>query len=87
MLCTYYMGEYCDVTEDTLSASMERNAFSGGSQVIVKKLLPPEYPKAAGYVTLGLSIVIGLFIQFYYRTGYLTIPLGFIGIVSGISIS
>lgn len=83
MLCTYYMGEYHDLAEDTLSASMERNTFSGGSQVIVKQQLPLEYPKFAAYVALVLTVVIGLIIQFYYKTGYLTIPLGCIGIICG----
>lgn len=40
MLCTYYTGEYCDVLEDRLSASMERNTFSGGSQVNCREPSP-----------------------------------------------
>jgi 1,4-dihydroxy-2-naphthoate octaprenyltransferase len=83
MLCTYYNGEYYDILEDKLSASMERNAFSGGSQVMVKNLLPYEYAKIASYIALGLTVVIGLIIQFRYKTGPLTVPLGVTGMVSG----
>jgi 1,4-dihydroxy-2-naphthoate octaprenyltransferase len=83
MLCTYYTGEYYDIVEDRLSASMERNTFSGGSQVMVKNLLPYEHAKIASYAALGLTVVIGLIIQFRYKTGLLTIPLGIAGIMSG----
>ncbi len=83
MLCTYYTGEYCDIFEDKLSADMDRNTFSGGSQVIVKNLLPDKYPMIAGYIALGLTVIVGLIIKFYYNTGILTIPLGIIGMISG----
>jgi len=83
MLCTYYTGEYCDIFEDKLSADMDRNTFSGGSQVMVKNLLPGKYPMIAGYVALGLTVIVGLIIKFYYNTGVLTIPLGIIGMISG----
>lgn len=83
MLATYYGGEYSDVMEDRLSASMDRNAFSGGTQVIIKDRLPRQYPHVASYVALGLTVITGLIIQFKYDTGPLTIPLGVIGILSG----
>lgn len=83
MLATYYSGEYSDVIEDRLSASMDRNAFSGGTQVVIKNLLPRHYPYVASYVALGLTVITGLVIQFKYSTGPLTIPLGVIGILSG----
>jgi len=83
MLCTYYTGEYCDIFEDKLSADMDRNTFSGGSQVMVKNLLPDKYPMIAGYIALGLTVIVGLIIKFYYNTGVLTIPLGIIGMISG----
>jgi 1,4-dihydroxy-2-naphthoate polyprenyltransferase len=83
MLCTYYTGEYCDIFEDKLSADMERNTFSGGSQVIVKNLLPDKYPMIASYIALALTVMVGLIIKFYYKTGVLTIPLGIIGMISG----
>jgi len=84
MLSTYYTGEYCDIVEDKLSASLGRNAFSGGSQVVVKGLLPYEHAKIASYAALGLTVATGLVIQLRYNTGALTIPLGVVGIVSGL---
>ncbi|MBP1749843.1 MAG: 1,4-dihydroxy-2-naphthoate polyprenyltransferase, partial [Deltaproteobacteria bacterium] len=76
MLSTYYGGEYSDIMEDKLSASMDRNAFSGGTQVIIKNLLPPHHSKIGSFIALGLTVITGLIIQFGYNTGGLTIPLG-----------
>lgn len=83
MLSTYYGGEYHDLKGDKLSAEMERNAFSGGTQAIVKNLLPPRQAKIASYIAIILAGVIGLILQFYYRTGPWTIPLGVIGMIAG----
>lgn len=83
MLSTYYSGEYRDLKEDKLSAEMERNLFSGGSQAIVKNLIPHRQAKIAGYVTLVLAGIIGLILQFYLKTGPWTIPLGAIGVIAG----
>ena len=84
MLCTYYTGEYSDITEDRLSASLDRNIFSGGSQAVIKDLVSFEHAKKASYVTCGLAVVAGLIIQFYFWTGPLTIPLGVVGMFSGL---
>lgn len=84
MLCTYYTGEYSDIKEDRLSASLDRNKFSGGSQAVIKDLVSFEHAKKASYVTCGLAVVAGLIIQFYFWTGPLTIPLGVVGMFSGL---
>jgi 1,4-dihydroxy-2-naphthoate octaprenyltransferase len=83
MLSTYYSGEYYDLKVDTLSAQMERNIFSGGTQVIVKNLLPHKQAKIAGCIATVLAMVIGFILQFYYGTGSWTIALGVTGIVAG----
>jgi len=83
MCSTYYSGEYHDLKEDKLSAEMERNAFSGGTQAIVKNLLPHKQAKIASYIAIALAGVIGLILQFYYKTGPWTIPLGVIGMIAG----
>lgn len=83
MLATYYGGEYADVLEDKLSASMDRNAFSGGTQVVIRNMLPRHHAHIASYVALGLTVITGLIIQFKYDTGPLTIPLGVTGILAG----
>lgn len=83
MLSTYYAGEYYDLHVDRLSAGMEKNAFSGGTQVIVRNLIPHNHARIASYVTIALACIIGVILQFYYKTGLWTIPLGVSGTISG----
>jgi len=83
MLSTYYAGEYYDLEVDRLSAGMQRNAFSGGTQVILKGSVPKEQARYASYITLALAGIIGVLLQFYYNTGAWTIPLGIIGMAAG----
>jgi len=83
MLSTYYNGEYSDIVEDRLLTPMGRSIFHGGSGIVATDMLSDIYAKKAGYVTLILAVLIGLIIQFYYKTGPLTIPLGIVGILSG----
>lgn len=83
MLATYYSGEYYDLKGDILSAERERNAFSGGTQAIVNKLVPHGQARAAGYLSLVLAGMIGVVLYFYYRTGFWTIPLGVVGMMAG----
>jgi 1,4-dihydroxy-2-naphthoate octaprenyltransferase len=81
MLTTYYAGEYYDYASDFLNR--EYNRFSGGSRVIPAGLVPRHYPLVASYVSLGLAIILGLILQFYYQTGPYTIPLGAFGLLCG----
>jgi 1,4-dihydroxy-2-naphthoate octaprenyltransferase len=83
MLSTYYNGEYFDVKEDVLAAKLGKNTFSGGSQVIAQKMLPMKYAKVGSYISLGIAVVIGLLLQFYYKTGVWTIALGVTGMFLG----
>jgi 1,4-dihydroxy-2-naphthoate octaprenyltransferase len=83
MLVTYYNGEYYDIVEDELAPSMGKNTFSGGSQIIAQKVLPRKYALIGAYISLGLAVIIGLVLQFYFKTGIWTIPLGFIGLFFG----
>ena len=83
MLSTYYSGEYYDLKEDRLSAQMGKNIFSGGSQAVVKGLVPKGHALIASYITLGLAGIIGLLLQFHYKTGPLTTPLGLTGMAAG----
>jgi len=84
MLSTYYNGEYCDIVEDRIIMNTTgRTIFHAGTGILVKGVLSYKYAKIAGYITLILAVFIGLIIQFYYKTGPLTIPLGIIGILSG----
>lgn len=83
MLSTYYNGEYYDIKEDKLAKKMGKNVFSGGSQIISEGILPRKFAKISAYTSLFLAAVIGILLQFYYKTGILTIPLGVIGMFTG----
>ncbi|MCL5070838.1 MAG: prenyltransferase, partial [Actinobacteria bacterium] len=83
MLLTYYNGEYYDIAEDKLAAKLDKNTFSGGSQVIAQNALPKKYAKIGSFIALGAAVVIGLLLQFYFKTGVWTIPLGALGIFIG----
>ncbi len=83
MLATYYSGEYFDYETDTLSAKLERNPFSGGTQILQTGLITKRHVLIAAYLSLILAGAIGLMLQFYYQTGSYTIPLGVIGMAAG----
>jgi 1,4-dihydroxy-2-naphthoate octaprenyltransferase len=83
MLTTYASGEFYDLDGDRLTAKMEKNFFSGGSQAVVEGLIPPAYAKVTSYMAGVAAGIIGLILQFYYKTGPWTIPLGTIGLFSG----
>jgi 1,4-dihydroxy-2-naphthoate octaprenyltransferase len=83
MLSTYLAGEYYDLEEDRLSGQMERNPFTGGSQAVVRDMVPRNHPKVGSYVALALAVVIGALLQFGYHTGPWTIPLGVVGMIAG----
>jgi 1,4-dihydroxy-2-naphthoate octaprenyltransferase len=83
MLSSHYAGEFWDMAEDTLSAKAGAFRFAGGSQVILKKLLPRRAPMAASIISLLLAAAIGFVLQFGLKTGRLTIPFGMIAIFGG----
>jgi len=83
MLATYYAGEHYDIEEDRLSARMGRNPFTGGSQAVVRDMVPLGHPKIGSYAALLLAGLIGLLLQFHYDTGPWTIPLGLAGMAMG----
>lgn len=84
MLMTYFAGEYWDYAEDSLSASLGPSRFAGGSGVLQHGLLPRRAALWASLASLVLACCIGAILQWGYRTGPLTIPLGTVGIVGGL---
>jgi len=82
-LSTHYSGEIYDSKEDALSAKMGRNAFSGGSQVLVEKRLREKDVKLAIYVMVVVVFAIGMTLQFYLKTGPWTLFLGITGFICG----
>jgi len=83
MLATYLNGECYDIVEDRLAAEQGKNPFSGGSQIVVRHVLPRSYPRLGAIVSISLAMAIGLLLQFYFRTGPWTIPLGACGVFAG----
>jgi 1,4-dihydroxy-2-naphthoate octaprenyltransferase len=83
MLATYYAGEYWDYLEDTLSGRLGGSRFAGGSQVLQRRIVPRHAALYASLVSLVLAVVIGVILQFGYRTGPWTIFLGVVGMIGG----
>lgn len=83
MLATYYNGEVYDVKEDAISGQRLKSAFAGGSQMVVQSRVSRKRVKSAACVCISAAMIIGLALQFYYKTGLWTIPLGISGIVFG----
>ncbi len=81
MLTTYYAGEYYDYETDSLNR--EYNKFSGGTRVLQVGLIPRQHVHLAALLALAAAGVIGLVLQFSFRTGPFTIPLGAFGMLCG----
>lgn len=83
MLATYFAGEYWDYEEDSISGSMGASRFAGGSQVTQRGLVSRSAVLRASFISLALAGAIGITLQFVFRTGVWTIPLGIAGILGG----
>ena len=83
-LASHYSGEVYDVHEDRLSISLEKNFFSGGSQVLVENHVAPKNVKILIAVVIFFALIIGLILQFYFKTGRLTLFLGISGVIGGL---
>jgi 1,4-dihydroxy-2-naphthoate octaprenyltransferase len=83
MLTTYAAGEFYDQEEDRLTATMEKNYFSGGSQAVVKGMIPPGLARLTSWTAAIGAGIVGLVLQFVCHTGPWTIPLGIIGLMFG----
>jgi 1,4-dihydroxy-2-naphthoate octaprenyltransferase len=81
MAATYLSGEYYDYSTD--SANTSYNRFTGGSRVLQKGLVSRRRVLPAAIVALSLAGAIGLVIQFVFKTGPFTIPLGMLGMLCG----
>jgi 1,4-dihydroxy-2-naphthoate octaprenyltransferase len=78
-----FNGEIYDLNEDKFSAKLGKSPFYGGSQVIVDGLVSPEKVNLASCLIIIIAFAIGLLLQFYFKTGPWTIPLGLTGIITG----
>jgi len=83
-LVSHYSGEIYDIEEDRLSITLEKNFFSGGSQVIVENRISQRNVKILIGAVVLLALAIGCMLQFYFKTGIWTLLLGVSGIVCGL---
>ena len=83
-LATHYSGEVYDINEDRLSITLEKNFFSGGSQVLVEHHIPQKNVKILIAAVIFLALAAGLILQFYFKTGKWTLFLGISGIICGL---
>lgn len=83
LLSTYHAGEYFDHKEDSLAKARFKSRFSGGSGIIPARTLPPWIPLLTSISALFLAALLGLILQFIYRTGPYTLLLGCLGALSG----
>jgi 1,4-dihydroxy-2-naphthoate octaprenyltransferase len=82
-LAAHYSGEVYDLKEDRLSITLEKNFFSGGSQVLVENIIAPKKVKILIGAVIFLALAVGLILQFYFNTGKWTLLLGASGIICG----
>ena len=83
MLSTYHAGEYFDYQEDEISQRSYKSNFAGGSGVIPEGRLPRSVPLWTSIVSFLAAGIIGLFLQFYFKTGPYTLLLGCLGAFPG----
>jgi len=79
-LIAHYSGEVYDLAEDRLSVSLEKNFFTGGSQVLVENLIPAIKVRYLIRAALFFAIIAGVILQFYFKCGQWTLWLGLSGI-------
>ena len=79
-LIAHYSGEVYDLAEDRLSVSLEKNFFTGGSQVLVENHIAPQKVKNLIRLIFLLAVITGLILQFHFKTGKWTLWLGISGI-------
>ena len=83
MLATYHSGEYFDQKEDSISKTIFPNRFAGGSGVMPAGRMPEKVPLWTSFLAIFGAGVIGLVLQFFYKTGPYTLLLGIFGALSG----
>jgi 1,4-dihydroxy-2-naphthoate octaprenyltransferase len=81
MWMTYYVGEWNDLEGDRINQNF--NQFSGGSRVLVKKMIPAWFSLVLGYGCLVGAMLIVFYIYFQFRHDLRTLLLGGLGIFFG----
>jgi 1,4-dihydroxy-2-naphthoate octaprenyltransferase len=83
MLSTYHSGEYFDQKENAISARLHQNQFAGGTRIIVEGKMPAHVALWTSIIALLIALMIGIVLQFIYKTGPYTLILGCLGALPG----
>ncbi|MDD4356168.1 MAG: prenyltransferase [Smithellaceae bacterium] len=83
MLSAYHSGEYFDRRENAISARMHKNPFAGGTHMIIEGKIPARVALWTSKLSILMAFLIGVVLQFVYKTGPYTLLLGFLGAVPG----
>jgi len=70
----FLANEYFDYETDWINR--EYNRFTGGSRVLPEGRIPSPQVLRMSLICGGLAVVLGILLQFYFKTGPWTIPLG-----------
>ncbi len=83
MLSTYHSGEYFDQKENVISACLHQNPFAGGTRMIVEGKMPAWVALWTSMIAPLIALMIGIVLQFIYKTGPYTLILGCLGALPG----
>lgn len=83
MLSTHHAGEYFDYKEDEMASRLHNNQFAGGTRVIIDGKMPPRVARWTSIIAFFIALVIGIVLQFVYKTGPYTLILGCLGALPG----
>jgi 1,4-dihydroxy-2-naphthoate octaprenyltransferase len=86
MLATYFLGEHFDFEGDRLSAQMERNRFSGGTQVLQAGRLARRAVVWAAAAAIVLALAAGAYVVISSRQ-WVLLPMGLFGLAAGATYS
>jgi 1,4-dihydroxy-2-naphthoate octaprenyltransferase len=84
----FISNEYFDYETDRinrgrLGGSRQGVTSTGGTRVLVEGLIKRKHALIASIIFFLLALPLGIILQFYFKTGPLTIPLGALGIFIG----
>lgn len=77
----FLTNEYFDYETDWINR--EYNRFTGGSRVLPEGRIPRDQVFKMAIICGILTVILGLFLQFYFKTGFWTIPLGALAVAAG----
>ena len=83
LLSTYHAGEYFDRRENAISARIHENPFAGGTRMINEGKISARVALWTSIISIFMAFIIGVALQFVYKTGPYTLLIGFLGAVPG----